>query len=79
MVKKFNIIKVSGTLPDIHYLNHNVYAVTGLFHPARIGVNAEFVITSDSIVHIDAGMTVSNGNYLQSFEKAKKGKGCFLS
>ena len=65
----------------IHYLNHNVYAVTGLSHPARIDVNAGFIRTNNSIVHIDAEMTVSNGNYLisQSFEKAKKGKGCFLS
>jgi glyoxylase-like metal-dependent hydrolase (beta-lactamase superfamily II) len=72
--------EVSGAMANLHRLNHNVYGVTGLFHPAGICVNAGFVITSDSIVHIDAGTTVSDGNYLisQSFKKAKGRKKLFL-
>jgi glyoxylase-like metal-dependent hydrolase (beta-lactamase superfamily II) len=67
-------------MADLHRLNDVVYGVTGLFHPAGIGVNAGFVITSDSIVHIDAGSTVADGRYLlsQSMEKSKRRKKLFL-
>ncbi len=70
-----------ANLPNLHRLNSNVYGVTGLFHPAGVGVNAGFVITSASIVHIDAGTTVNDGEYLisQSFKKSKmKEKRLFL-
>ncbi len=57
----------------LHRLNGNVYAVTALFHLSKVGVNAGFVTTKNSIIHIDAGMTVTDGNYLlaQSRKKAK--------
>jgi glyoxylase-like metal-dependent hydrolase (beta-lactamase superfamily II) len=64
----------------LHRLSGNVYGVTGLFHLSDVGVNAGFVITKNSIIHIDAGMTVDDGNYLltQSRKKAKNKKNLFL-
>lgn len=58
----------------LHRLNGNVYGVTNLYHVAGIGVNAGFVISRNSIIHIDAGMTVQDGQYLlnQSRKKASK-------
>jgi hypothetical protein len=44
----------------LHRLNGNVYGVTNLYHVAGIGVNAGFVISGNSIIHIDAGMTVQD-------------------
>jgi predicted metal-dependent RNase len=57
----------------LHRLSGNVCCVTGLFHLSEVGVNAGFVITKNSIIHIDAGMTVADGDYLlvQSRKKAK--------
>jgi len=64
----------------LHRLSDNVYGVTELFHLSEVGVNAGFVITKNSIIHIDAGMTVADGNYLlaQSRKKAKKKENLFL-
>lgn len=64
----------------LHRLSGNVYGVTGLFHLSKVGVNAGFVITKNSIIHIDAGMTVTDGNYLlaQSRKKAKNKENLFL-
>jgi glyoxylase-like metal-dependent hydrolase (beta-lactamase superfamily II) len=66
-------------MAELHSLNGNVYGVTGLFHPFG-SVNAGFIITSNSIIHIDAGTTIADGNYLlaQSSKKAKEKKNLFL-
>jgi hypothetical protein len=65
---------------ELHRLSGNVYGVTGLFHLSKVGVNAGFVITKNSVIHIDAGMTVADGNYLlaQSRKKAKNKENLFL-
>jgi len=64
----------------LHRLSSNVYGVTGLFHLSNVGVNAGFVLTKNSIIHIDAGMTVADGNYrlTQSRKKAKNKENLFL-
>jgi hypothetical protein len=48
----------------LHHLNENAYGIAGLFHLSNVGVNAEFIVTKNSIIHIDAGMTVAGGNHL---------------
>ncbi len=53
-------------LPEIICLANNVYGVVNLWHPAGIGVNAGFIITKNNIIHIDSGMTLSDGEYLVS-------------
>jgi hypothetical protein len=47
-------------MPELHNLSKDVYGVTNLSHVAGIGVNAGFIIISDTIVHIDSGMTSSD-------------------
>jgi glyoxylase-like metal-dependent hydrolase (beta-lactamase superfamily II) len=54
-----------------HRLNGDVYGVTNLYHVAGIGVNAGFIISQNSIIHIDAGMTVQDGQYLLSQSRKK--------
>jgi len=58
----------------LHRLNENTYGITGLFHLSNVGVNAGFIVTKNSIIHIDAGMTVADGKSLlvQSSKEAKK-------
>jgi len=51
------------TSPELYKLADNAFAVTGLYH-VHISVNAGFITTSESIVHIDAGMRVADGRYL---------------
>jgi glyoxylase-like metal-dependent hydrolase (beta-lactamase superfamily II) len=68
-------------MPELHRLKENVYGVTRLFHPAGpFGVNAGFLIGRDVIVHIDAGMTVRDGEWLlsQSQKEADKGNARLL-
>ncbi len=66
-------------MAKLHRLDHNVYGVVELFHPAG-STNAGFIITENSIVHIDAGMTIADGNYLldQLKKIAKKKKSLLL-
>lgn len=51
---------------EINRITESVYAVTGLFHPAgkKAGVSAGIIFTDGAVVFIDAGMTVSTGEYL---------------
>lgn len=59
----------------LHRLNDNAYGVIELFHPAcSVDTNAGFVLTKNSIIHIDAGMTVADGIYLLKHSKKKAGK-----
>ena len=60
-------------MPKVHRLAKGVYGVTDLFHPAG-GVNAGFIAIRDFVVHVDAGMTVSDGRYLleNSMKKVKR-------
>lgn len=54
-------------MPELHNLKKNVYGVTQLFHPAYdFGVNAGFLTARNVIVHIDAGMTIKDGEWLLS-------------
>ncbi|MEM3699473.1 MAG: MBL fold metallo-hydrolase [Candidatus Bathyarchaeia archaeon] len=57
---------------SVHRLNNKVYGVIGLFHPSSSagGTNAGFIITENSIVHVDAGMTIADGSYL--LEQSRK-------
>lgn len=67
-------------MAKLHRLAEKVYGVTKLFHPFG-SVNAGFVVTENFIVHIDAGTTISDGEYLleSSMEKlGKKPKGIWL-
>ncbi|MFQ6068209.1 MAG: MBL fold metallo-hydrolase [Candidatus Bathyarchaeia archaeon] len=61
-------------MAKLHRLNSNVYEVTKLQHVAGIGVNAGFIMSQNHIIHIDAGMTVQDGQYLlnQSGKKVTK-------
>lgn len=52
-------------MPKLHRLSDSAYGITELFHPFG-DVNAGYITTSNSIVHIDAGMTITDGNYLLS-------------
>jgi len=58
-------------MPELHHLGNDTYGVTGLRHIAGIGVNAGFILTSETIVHIDSGMTISDGEYLIETSKEK--------
>lgn len=67
-------------IPRLHRLSRNVFGVTQLYHPAD-GTNAGFLITEEFIVHVDAGMTIKDGEYLldSSIEKfGKKPEGVWL-
>ena len=52
--------------PEVHYLAPDVYAITGLYHPAgeEIGVSAGIIFTANSIIFIDAGMSIAAGEFL---------------
>ncbi|MBS7633247.1 MBL fold metallo-hydrolase, partial [Candidatus Bathyarchaeota archaeon] len=67
-------------MTELNRLGNNVYGVTDLRHIAGIGVNAGFILVSDSIIHIDSGMTITDGEYLfnKSKEKADKQKNLWL-
>jgi glyoxylase-like metal-dependent hydrolase (beta-lactamase superfamily II) len=58
-------------MPQVHDFGNNVFGVTGLHHIAGIGVNAGFILTSDTVIHIDSGMTITDGEYLLSKSKEK--------
>jgi len=60
-------------MAKLHHLAKNVYGVTNLFHPAG-SVNAGFLMTEKFIVHVDAGMTVNDGEYLLKTSTEKFGK-----
>lgn len=60
-------------MAELHRLAKNVYGVTKLYHPAG-SVNAGFVHTENFIVHIDAGMTISDGEYLLKSSMEKFGR-----
>lgn len=68
-------------MPKLHRIKENVYGVTQLFHPGGdFGTNAGFIITQNTIVHVDAGMTISDGEWLlnQSMSKGAKRKAKLL-
>jgi len=48
----------------LHRLNENAYGTTRLFHLSNVGVNAGLIVTKNSIIYIDAGMTVADGKSL---------------
>lgn len=58
-------------MPEVHRFSDDVYGVTDLRHIAGIGVNAGFILTSDTIIHIDSGMTILDGEYLLNKSKEK--------
>jgi len=60
-------------MPKLTRLAENVYGVTDLWHPIGIGVNAGFIITPKSIIHIDSGMTINDGRYLAESAMRKAG------
>lgn len=57
----------------LHRLAKNLYGVTALYHPAG-DVNAGFLLTDNFIVHVDAGLTISDGEFLlkNSTERLRK-------
>jgi len=59
--------------PVVQRLAENVYAITDLYHSAgaRAGVNAGIVFTRNSVVFIDAGMTVASGQFLWDLASAR--------
>ena len=56
-------MKATGRRPKLHQFGNNAFAVIGLYHPCG-SVNAGFILTGRSIVHIDAGMRLADGRYL---------------
>jgi hypothetical protein len=58
----------------LHRLNENAYGITRLFHLSNVGVNAGFIVTKNSIIHIDAGMTVADGKSLLVRSSKEEGK-----
>ncbi|MEM3823347.1 MAG: MBL fold metallo-hydrolase [Candidatus Bathyarchaeia archaeon] len=60
-------------MSEIHILDKGVYAVTNLYHPIA-SVNAGFMTTKNFVVHIDAGMTAIDGEYLLRASTEKLGK-----
>jgi glyoxylase-like metal-dependent hydrolase (beta-lactamase superfamily II) len=57
----------------VQCLAKNVYGVTGLYHPAG-SVNAGFLLTQKFVVHVDAGMTIRDGEFLLKSSIEKLGK-----
>ena len=60
-------------MAELHRLAENVYGVTKLYHPAG-DVNAGFVLAEDFVVHVDAGMTMSDGEFLLKSSREKFGR-----
>jgi glyoxylase-like metal-dependent hydrolase (beta-lactamase superfamily II) len=52
--------------PKVRPITSKILAVCGLFHTAGVGfgVNAGIILTSRSIIFIDAGMTIASGQFL---------------
>lgn len=51
--------------PKVYELHQGVYAVIGLYHiSGDFGTNAGIIITPDSVVFIDSGMTISSAEFL---------------
>ncbi|MBN2230854.1 MAG: MBL fold metallo-hydrolase [Candidatus Thorarchaeota archaeon] len=51
--------------PKVYELHEGVYAVIGLYHiSGSIGTNAGIIMTPDSVVFIDSGMTISSAEFL---------------
>jgi glyoxylase-like metal-dependent hydrolase (beta-lactamase superfamily II) len=50
--------------PQVHRVGPGTYAVTGLGHPGVVRVNAGFVHTPTAVVFVDAGLCVSDGEFL---------------
>lgn len=48
---------------QLHKLDEKAFGVTGLYHP-REAVNAGFIVTERTVIHIDAGMRPADGRYL---------------
>lgn len=62
--------------PIVHEISQNVLAITGLYHSAegKFFVNAGIIFTSRSVIFIDAGMTISSGEFLwRTAKKRMKG------
>jgi glyoxylase-like metal-dependent hydrolase (beta-lactamase superfamily II) len=68
--------------PEVHKITDDVYAVTGLYHSAESagGVSAGVVFTENSVVFIDAGMTIASGEFLWNLvaERLKGGEEIYL-
>ncbi len=63
--------------PEVHKITEDIYAITGLYHPAgeEVGVSAGIIFTRNSVIFIDAGMTIASAEFLwQVAEKKMKGK-----
>lgn len=68
--------------PEVHQLTENVYAITGLYHPAgeEAGVTAGIIFTPQSVIFIDAGSTIASAEYIWNIarEKIKGGEKLYL-
>lgn len=60
-------------VPVVHRLAEDVYAITDLYHSAgpRAGVSAGIVFAPDRVIFIDAGMTISSGQFLWDLAAAR--------
>lgn len=51
--------------PKVYELHAGVHAVIGLYHiSGGLGTNAGIIVTPDSVVFIDSGMTISSAEFL---------------
>ena len=53
--------------PEVHQLNENILAVTGLYHTAidkGFTTNAGIIFTSGSVIFIDSGQTLASAKFL---------------
>lgn len=68
--------------PKAHEIDKNVYAITDLYHSAGegFGTNAGIIITSKSVVFIDASMSIASGEFLWKVaeQKMKGGENLYL-
>lgn len=61
-------------MPQLQQLGKGVYGATDLFFPAEdFSVNAGFIIAKNTIIHVDAGMTVKDGEWLLNNSQREAG------
>jgi len=68
--------------PEVHRLQEDVFAVTGLYHSSGggFGTNAGIIFTKKSVIFIDSGMSIASGEFLwkTAQEKMKGNENLYL-
>ncbi|MDH5706039.1 MAG: MBL fold metallo-hydrolase [Candidatus Aminicenantes bacterium] len=68
--------------PEVHKLQDNVLAITGLYHSSGggSGTNAGIIFAKNSVIFIDSGMSIASGEFLwkTAQEKMKGNENLYL-